>query len=822
MLRSANNTATSLHFLEGGGEMGEITREFNWSTTHLGDPETWPQSLRTTISIILNARFPMFLWWGPELICFYNDAYRPSLGMDGKHPQILGMKAVDAWPEIWDFIKPLIDQVLAGEEAVWFEDQLVPIFRNGRMENVYWTFCYSRVSDEHSRAAGVLVTCTETTDKVVTAANLKKNEESLRFSLTAGNLGSWTLHIPTLTLVASSICKQNFGQPINQSFTYQDLLSCVYPDDRARMQSAVQQVIEKGIDYNIEYRVIWPDQSIHWVNIRGRLRRDEDGQPLELLGISQEITGRKNIETILQESEERFRAMAESSPIYIAVADASGGAVYFNKAWCELSGKTMDEMLSFDWANLLHPAEREPYVNKYLAAFGERKAFSGEFRVLNGSGEYRWLLAHVAPRFNRDSSFAGYISACVDITDRKRIETETERASAELERALEQVRLSKEAADLGTFDMDLEAGTLIWDKRCRILFGIGHDNPVTYEHDFTMGLHADDRQRILRIIDDVFIKSKTDGNYDVEYRTVGFDDKRVRWVKAKGKVYFDAADKPIRFIGSVLDITDQVNQLKRIEELVAERTRELDLLNIDLQRSNADLAQFAYIASHDLQEPLRKITTFLELLTRSLGPEISATSKNYLDRIQSSGNRMLKLIRDVLDFSKLANDEEVFEGVDLDATLHDVLTNYDLLIEQTGGTVLADKLPVIEAIPLQMYQLFLNLIGNALKFRKQHENPVIRITCHDTSPEELVKHGLSADKEYLRITITDNGIGIEPRFAERIFLIFQRLHQRTDYEGTGIGLAMCRKIVTIHGGIITAEGSDTGRAVLTIILPAKQ
>lgn len=117
--------------------MGRLTRQFDWTTTPLGPPEQWPQSLRTTVSILLNARFPMFLWWGPDLIQFYNDAYRPSLGDNGKHPKALGQKGAACWPEIWPTIKPLIDSVMAGGDATWHEDQLVPIYRNGRLEDVY-------------------------------------------------------------------------------------------------------------------------------------------------------------------------------------------------------------------------------------------------------------------------------------------------------------------------------------------------------------------------------------------------------------------------------------------------------------------------------------------------------------------------------------------------------------------------------------------------------------------------------------------------------------------------------------------------------------
>ncbi len=187
--------APQWQFLQGGGEMGALTRAYNWEETSLGGPAHWPQSLRTTISIVLNSCFPMFIFWGPELLCFYNDAYRPSLGNNGKHPDALGKPAVTIWPEVWTVIKPLIDQVMAGGPAIWREDQLIPIYRNGHLEDVYWTFSYSPVRDESNAVGGVLVTCTETTEKVQQMATvlefskeLKKQVAERTSELAASNL----------------------------------------------------------------------------------------------------------------------------------------------------------------------------------------------------------------------------------------------------------------------------------------------------------------------------------------------------------------------------------------------------------------------------------------------------------------------------------------------------------------------------------------------------------------------------------------------------------------------------------------------------------
>jgi PAS fold len=159
-------------FLQGNEEMARLIREKDWAATSLGPIESWPNSLLIVLGIIVKSKFPMFLFWGPELVGFYNDGYRPSLGNNGKHPSILGMPGQDAWHEIWHIIKPLIDKVLTEEIATWHEDELVPIYRNGQLEDVYWTFSYSPVYNESGKPNGVFVTVTETTQKVLSQKKL--------------------------------------------------------------------------------------------------------------------------------------------------------------------------------------------------------------------------------------------------------------------------------------------------------------------------------------------------------------------------------------------------------------------------------------------------------------------------------------------------------------------------------------------------------------------------------------------------------------------------------------------------------------------------
>lgn len=249
-----------------------------------------------------------------------------------------------------------------------------------------------------------------------------------------------------------------------------------------------------------------------------------------------------------------------------------------------------------------------------------------------------------------------------------------------------------------------------------------------------------------------------------------------------------------------------------LEKKVEERTAEL-------LRKNSELEQFAYIASHDLQEPLRKIRTFSELLQKGL--QKGTPVNNYFEKIQSSAARMTQLINDVLDYSRLSGRDVQFVSTDLNAILQQVKTDFDLLIEQKQAIIRNNLLPPVKGIPLQIQQLFTNLIGNSLKFSEKQ--PVITITGAALPASELASYPeLQDDIDYVKLEFTDNGIGFEQKFAEKIFTIFQRLNEGRLYAGTGIGLALCKKIVENHHGVIRAEGHLNEGATFTVILPADQ
>ncbi|OIN59150.1 hypothetical protein BLX24_09120 [Arsenicibacter rosenii] len=245
----------------------------------------------------------------------------------------------------------------------------------------------------------------------------------------------------------------------------------------------------------------------------------------------------------------------------------------------------------------------------------------------------------------------------------------------------------------------------------------------------------------------------------------------------------------------------------------------LETINKELRRSNESLQQFAYVASHDLQEPLRKIQSFGDLLLNQFEPQLGLTGRDLIVRMQSASARMSLLIRDLLAYSRVSTHREAFRVVNLNEIISEVLEDLDVAMRETNASVFCDPLPSLSGDAVQLRQLFQNLIANSIKFRREHTPPVIQITCQVLYAGEAPAPLNEAGGSCYEITLTDNGIGFEPRYAERIFEVFQRLHTRQNYSGTGVGLSICKKVAENHGGTIVAEGHPDEGATFRIFLP---
>ena len=291
-----------------------------------------------------------------------------------------------------------------------------------------------------------------------------------------------------------------------------------------------------------------------------------------------------------------------------------------------------------------------------------------------------------------------------------------------------------------------------------------------------------------------------------------------------GEKYWSVSSKVIwrdekgEILGTV-GITRDIHEFKRAQEALRENEEKLRESAAQLERSNRELQDFAYVASHDLQEPLRKIVVFGERLKEKAGDRLDAETLDYLQRMQKAAARMQNLINDLLTFSRVTTKAQPFAPVDLAATAHEVVDDLEGRIEMTQGRVELGSLPVIDAEPLQLRQLLQNLIGNALKFRRPEAPPVVKIEAKVYSG--VLPHVPDSHPQPLcELTVSDNGIGFDEKYLDRIFNVFQRLHTRNEYEGTGMGLAIARKIVLYHGGAITAKSAPGQGSTFIVTLPA--
>ncbi len=912
METSAN---TKEQFLLGGGEMGLLTREKDWSKTSLGTPDTWPQSLRTTLSILLSSRFPMFLWWGPELIQFYNDAYRPSLGSNGKHPHALGQRGEECWPEIWPIIKPLIDQVLSRGEATWAEDQLIPIYRNGKLEDVYWTFSYSPVKDESGKVNGVLVVCTETTKQIMTTKRLEVIDKKFRNTVKQAPIGITILRGAEFTVELANEAYLQLVDRSEEEFVGKPLFDAL-PEVKDTVEGLLNGVISTGIPFN-GYEIKIPIKRFGkieegYFNFVYHPLRDDHGQTNGIMVVVTDVTKQVESKFSLLESELQFRNLVTQSPIPMAIFRGKdliielGNEVMFKTLWHKKPEEVLGKKLVDAFPELIE--QKFPELLRTVLESGiAHKEFEAIAYLSTPEGlKKHYLDFEYAPLREIDQSTSGIMVTVLDVTEK----VESRQLIKE---SAERLRLATEGAQIATWDLDLTTSEIIYSGQLPQFFGYDETHEMTHQ-EMRNQIHPED---IHTIVESAYETALQTGFYHYEARAVQ-PDKSIRWIRTIGKVFFDTDQKPYRMVGTMMDITERkrsgqilersekkfrtladsmpqhiwtgepdgtlnyfnqsvydysgltpeqvktdgwlqivhpddkeenikqwISRLYRwqmsraipqkdeegnilmwvgtstdihdrklfiddLEENVRERTKQLSKLNQDLQKSNEDLAQFAYVASHDLQEPLRKIQTFTTRIIDVEREHLSEKGKDYFARIQSSSSRMQQLILDLLSYSRINSGKKLMEAVDLNKLLESVKEHLKESIEQKKAQVIAIKLPTLFAIPFQFEQLLTNIISNALKFSKGNIAPVIRIEAESIHGKEIKSFAIDHTIYYHHLTISDNGIGFEPQYKERIFQVFQRLHGKEEYEGTGIGLSIVKKIVDNHNGLITAE-SELGK-----------
>jgi PAS domain S-box-containing protein len=494
--------------------------------------------------------------------------------------------------------------------------------------------------------------------------------------------------------------------------------------------------------------------------------------------LEEQAAERQQSEEILRQSEARYRVIAESLPQLVWTALPDGRYDYLSSQWVSYTGISEREQVGWGWLDTVHPEDRERVHAAWMAAVRDEAAYDLEFRLMNSTGVFRWFKTRATPLRDSGGRIQKWFGTCTDIQ--------------ELRETREALRESEERFRT----MANSAPVLIWttglDKLCDWvnepwLQFTGRTMEQEVGDQWATFVHPDDVQECIRTYMTCFDRRQP---FTMDYR-IRRHDGEWRWIVSHGVARFSPKGEFQGYIGSCIDITDRME---------AEQA---------LRATNRELEEFAFVASHDLQEPLRTVNIYSQLLLQRFGETEQAEAQEFVGYVRSSVRRMETLIRDLLCYSRIVQGEPAdSREVDLNAVLERAVEVLDGRREESGAVITHDALPTVRAEEMQLAQVFQNLLSNALKYRKPAETPRVHVSA---KPE----------RRHWVISVADNGIGFDQQYADRVFGLFKRLH-RDEYPGTGIGLSICKRIVERNGGRIWANASPGGGATFYFTLPAAE
>ena len=544
---------------------------------------------------------------------------------------------------------------------------------------------------------------------------------------------------------------------------------------------------------DFEANLTSPDGERYTLSGYFRPVTDDDGEVVSIIVSDRDITEHKRREQELEESERRYRTLTDdvldTSEVGTFILDSNFEVVWINQATEQYFGLDREAVLGRDKPRLIAeeiaPILEEPdrFTERVTATYDDN-TYTEEFecRVLgNDACEERWL-KHWSQPIRSGLYAGGRIEHYTDITE----QVERER---ELERALDLLERAERIADVGGWEIDPETRDVFWTDHLFELLEVEADEEPPLDDALNV-YHEDDRS----IVEDAVEEALTSGDpFDVEVRFQTPSD-RVRWLRIQGAP--DTADGDVTSLrGAAQDITGRKQREQQLEELI-ER----------LEDSNERLEQFAYAASHDLQEPLRMITSYLGLIESRYADRLDEEGEEFIGFAVDGAERMRDMIEGLLEYSRIETQGDPFEPVDLDTVLSDVRNDLQVKIDESDAEITAGNLPRVEADGNQIRQVFQNLLDNALEYSGD-EPPRISVSTERDGDEWVV-------------SISDEGIGIDRDHTDGIFEVFQRLHTQDEHSGTGIGLAMCERIVERHGGRIWIESEPDEGSTFSFTLPA--
>ncbi|CAN5618215.1 hypothetical protein BH09BAC4_BH09BAC4_03120 [soil metagenome] len=708
----------------------------------------------------------------------------------------------------------------------------------------------------------------------------------LNFALQAAGLGVWELDPVTNQVQWDERCGQLFGISQSRQFAYQDTLRFIHPDDVDPVNQAIQKAMkpESGGSYSATYRTIGEDGLTRWIRSTGRSYFNPNGQVIRFAGVAQDVSQDVTMRHQQEASEARFRSLVEEAPVSTCLFVGPDMIIdVVNEVMLGYWGRDKS-VIGKPLIEALPELKGQPHIQILEEVYRTGKTYEArQVRadlMVNGQLKtYYFDLIH-KPLRNTDGQVYAIMDMSMDVTEQVVARQQLAASEAKFRSLIEEAPVATslytgpnmiiEVANekmmgywgkdhsvlgkplsqalpelqgqpfLGLLDIIFTNGAVYQEKAGRadlVVDGV----LTTFYFDYTYKPLRDEQGQIYAIMNmaiDVTEQVKAHRQLsESEARYRSLSQALEQQVKERTAELATINKELIATLEELAATNEELTanneeyaaineELTASGEEVEQANKDLEEINRHLTRSNQNLEQFAYIASHDLQEPLRKIQQFGDLLkTRYVGS--SGEDLVYLDRMQIAASRMSLLIKDLLAFSRISTSQAVPDSVALTTVVDDAVDTLSILIDESSATIHVEALPIVQGDASQLEQLFQNLLSNAIKFSRQNEKgqktkPEIHIRASRILARDIPASLKTAREaaSYHLIEVADNGIGFDEKYTNRIFQVFQRLHGRNEFAGTGVGLAICEKVVTNHGGVITATSKPGEGATFSVYLPA--